>query len=94
MSDRLFDIRPIAGALGAEITSLDLSRDLDGATIGVLRAAWLDHLVLFFRNQTLSPERFLSFARHFGEVVEYPFIRGIEGFPEITPVAIAASRTA
>jgi taurine dioxygenase len=39
-----------------------------------------------FRNQTLSPERFLSFARHFGEVVEYPFIRGIEGFPEITPV--------
>jgi taurine dioxygenase len=80
--------------LGAEITGFDLSRDLDGATVAVLRAAWLDHLVLFSRNQTLSPERFLSFARHFGELVEYPFIKDIERFPEVTPVAIAASCTA
>jgi alpha-ketoglutarate-dependent taurine dioxygenase len=42
--------------------------------------------VVFFRRQDLSPERFLAFARRFGEVVEYPFINGIEGFPLITPV--------
>jgi taurine dioxygenase len=48
--------------------------------------AWLDHLVIFFREQHLAPEQFLGFARRFGEIVEYPFIKGIDGFPEITPV--------
>src|SRR5271169_984495 len=86
MADRSLQIRPIAGALGAEIAGVDLAGDLDDGTIAAIRRAWLDHLVIFFRGQTLPPERFLAFARHFGEAVEYPFIRGIEGFPLITPV--------
>ena len=86
MTGHPFEIRPIAGALGAEIVGIDLSGDRDGAVVAALRAAWLDHLVLFFRGQTLSPEKFLNFVKHFGEVVEYPFVKGIEGFPEITPV--------
>src|SRR5215471_4714337 len=79
-------IRPIAGALGAEIGGVDLARELDGNTIAAIRRAWLDHLVVFFRGQPLTPERFLAFARLFGEAVEYPFIKGVDGFPEITPV--------
>ena len=86
MADCSLQIRPVAGALGAEIASVDLSEDLDDGTIAAIRRAWLDHLVIFFRAQNLAPERFLAFARHFGEVVEYPFIKGIEGFPLITPV--------
>ncbi len=80
------EIRPIAGALGAEIGGIDLTEELDGETISGIRRAWLDHLVIFFREQPLAPDRFLAFARRFGEVVEYPFIKGIDGFPEITPV--------
>jgi taurine dioxygenase len=80
MPDRSLQIRPIAGALGAEIAGIDLAGDLDEATIAAIRRAWLDHLVIFFRGQELAPERFLAFARRFGEVVEYPFIKGIEGF--------------
>jgi taurine dioxygenase len=80
------EIRPIAGALGAEIGGLDLTEEPAGETISAIRRAWLDHLVIFFREQHLPPERFLAFARRFGEVVEYPFIKGIDGFPEITPV--------
>jgi taurine dioxygenase len=86
MADRSLQIRPIAGALGAEIAGVDLAEDLDDVTIAAIRHAWLAHLVIFFRGQELPPERFLAFARHFGEVVEYPFINGIEGFPLITPV--------
>jgi taurine dioxygenase len=86
MADRSLQIRPIAGALGTEIAGIDLAEDLDESTIAAIRRAWLDHLAIFFRGQNLPPERFLSFARHFGEVVEYPFINGIEGFPLITPV--------
>jgi taurine dioxygenase len=80
------DIRPAAGALGAEILGIDLSHDLGEESVAAIRAAWLKHLVIFFRDQTLAPERFLGVARRFGEAVEYPFIKGIQGFPEITPV--------
>jgi taurine dioxygenase len=80
------EIRPIAGALGAEIDGLDLTNELDGETVSAIRRAWLDHIVIFFREQRLTAEQFLGFARRFGEVVEYPFIKGIDGFPEITPV--------
>ena len=86
MADGSLQIHPIAGAIGAGIAGVDLSEDLDDRTIAAIRRAWLEHLVIFFRGQNLPPERFLAFARHFGEVVEYPFIRGIEGFPLITPV--------
>ena len=86
MADHSLHIRPIAGALGAEITGIHLDEDLGEGTIAAIRRAWLDHLVIFFRGQELPPERLLAFARGFGEIVEYPFIRGIEGFPLITPV--------
>jgi taurine dioxygenase len=79
-------VHPIAGALGAEISGVDLSVDLDDATVAALRGAWLEHLVLFFRDQDLSPPRFLALARRFGEVVEYPFVRGLDEAPEIIPV--------
>ncbi|HXZ02603.1 MAG TPA: TauD/TfdA family dioxygenase [Stellaceae bacterium] len=81
------DIRPIAGALGAEIHGLALDQPLDAATVAAIRRALLDHLVIFFRGQDLPPDRFLAFARRFGEPVEYPFVRGIEGYPEIIQVA-------
>jgi taurine dioxygenase len=63
-----FEIRPIAGALGAEIAGIDLTEKLDSETISAIRRAWLDHLVIFFREQHLTPERFLAFARRFGEI--------------------------
>jgi taurine dioxygenase len=81
------DIRRLAGALGAEIHGVALDRELDAETVAVLRRALLDHLVIFFRDQNLPPERFLALARRFGEPIEYPFVRGIDGFPEIIQVA-------
>ena len=80
------DIRPIAGALGAEVLGVDLARDLRADTVAVIRKAWLDHCVVFFRDQSLTPEQFLALARAFGDPVEYPFVKGLEGFPHITPV--------
>ena len=86
MRNAPIQITPIAGALGAEISGVNLSEDLPEDTVRALRQALLDHLVIFFRDQDLPPERFLAFAERFGTPVEYPFVRGIEGFPVITPV--------
>jgi taurine dioxygenase len=86
MRNEPIEVRPMAGALGAEILGVDVAQDLSDETVAAIRRAWLDHLVVFFRDQPLPPDRFLEFARRFGQVIEYPFIKGIEGFPEITPV--------
>lgn len=87
MPEVKLDIKPIAGALGAEIGGVDLSKDLDADCVGAIRQALLDHLVIFFRDQTLTPARFAAFARRFGDPVAYPFVKGLEGFPEIIEVA-------
>jgi taurine dioxygenase len=79
-------IHPVSGALGAEVSGVDLAKDLDDQTLSVLRRAWLEHLVLFFRDQMLTPPQFLGVARRFGEIVEYPFVKGLEEYPEIIPV--------
>jgi taurine dioxygenase len=83
---KTFDVRKIAGALGAEILGIDLVHDLDQATTRQLRDIWLEHGVIFFRDQDLSSAQFLDFARKWGEVIEYPFVKGLEGFPLIIPV--------
>jgi taurine dioxygenase len=80
------DIRPLSGALGAEILGVDLAREADPATIAAIRRVWLEHGVVFFRDQDLAPAQFLALARAFGTPVEYPFVKGLDGFPEITPV--------
>jgi taurine dioxygenase len=85
-SYRAISVEPIAGALGAEIAGIDLAAALDDDVVAQIRRAWLDHLVVFFHDQELTPEQFLAFARHIGEPVEYPFVKGIDGFPEIITV--------
>ena len=84
---RTINVMPLAGSIGAEISGIDLARDLTDETVHEIRRAWLDHLVVFFREQALPPAEFLAFARRLGTPVEYPFVRGIDGFPEIIAVA-------
>ncbi|NML43355.1 taurine dioxygenase [Ramlibacter sp. G-1-2-2] len=80
------NIQRIAGALGAEISGVDLTQPLTETQAAQVRQAFLQHKVIFFRGQALSPEQFLRFARAFGQPIEYPFVKGIEGFPEIIEV--------
>lgn len=75
----------LSGAIGAEIGGIDLARATD-CEIAEVRKIWLDHNVVFFRGQTLAPADFLALARRIGTPIEYPFVKGIEGFSEIIPV--------
>ena len=79
-------IRKIAGALGAEISGIDLSSGLSASLTKDVRQVLLDHQVIFLRNQNLTPQQFLTFARAMGEPIEYPFVKGLEGFPHIIEV--------
>ena len=59
---------------------------LDEAGFAAVHQAFLDHQVLVFRDQDLTPEAYVAVARRFGDPVEYPFAKGIEGHPEITMI--------
>jgi len=83
---RPITIEPVAGALGAEISGVDLSRPLDAETVATIRRALLDHLVIFFRDQQFEPGSYMRFASYFGTPAEYPLVPGIEGYPEITEI--------
>ncbi len=79
-------VHPIAGAIGAEISGVDAAKELDAGTVAAIREAWLEHLVVFFRDQALTPTQFLAFGRRFGEPIEYPFVKGLPETPEVIPV--------
>lgn len=83
---RHIEVKPIAGALGAEIAGVDMARDLDDEVVAEVRHALLDHLVIFLRNQKATPQQQLAFARRFGQPIEYPQLKGLPEAPMITPV--------
>jgi len=78
--------RKLAGALGAEISGVDLSRPLSKEQFGEVKRLWLEHLVIFFRDQPLSEQQYMDFAAQFGEPIEYPLVKGIAGYPKIIEV--------
>jgi taurine dioxygenase len=79
-------VEPLSGSCGAILHDIDLAR-LDDARAKEIRGVLLDRCVVFIRDQDLSPAQFMDVARRFGTPVEYPFVRGIAGFPEIIEVA-------
>ena len=88
------EITRIAGALGAEVSGLDLGRRLRKEQVQGLQRALLEHLVIFLRDQDLSPAAFMRFAQAMGEPVEYPFVEGLPGFPKIIEVKKLEHETA
>jgi alpha-ketoglutarate-dependent taurine dioxygenase len=91
-SYRRIEVKPIAGALGAEIAGVDLGV-LDDAAFQEIHAAWLEHLVVFFRGQNITPEQQIAFAKCFGEIHHHPFMQGMAEYPEILEIIKEESDT-
>jgi taurine dioxygenase len=87
------DIRPLAGALGAEIRGVELAKLEDERAWRDIHQAFLDYAVLAFRDQALEPADLMRVGGRFGEPCYYPFVTGIEGFPYIFEVVKAEEET-
>lgn len=74
------DVVPLSKHIGAEIRGIDLRAALDADTVRHIRQAWLDHVVLLFRNQSFSQEDLLRVTGYFGELA--PLTRPVKFFPK------------
>ncbi|MFJ1765704.1 TauD/TfdA dioxygenase family protein [Amycolatopsis sp. NPDC088138] len=78
-----FDVRPISGALGAEVRGVPLA-ELSDAAFAEVRDLLLTHLVLFFPDAAgLDPEAHKAFGRRFGELEVHPFLPKLPGHDEL-----------
>ena len=82
---RVLEVRQLGVALGAEIRGVDLSQPLDATAVDFVRNAFLEHIVLVIRGQSLAPAAQIAFTGHFGAVEPHPLNsrRGFPDFPEL-----------
>ncbi len=85
MNYKHIDVRPISGALGAEIHGVDLA-SIDDEVFAEIHSAFLDHLVIFFRNQDITPDQQVAFSARFAPIGYYPFLKGLPDHPEVIEV--------
>jgi alpha-ketoglutarate-dependent taurine dioxygenase len=81
-----FDVVPVSGVIGAEVHGLDLAAPLPDDTVGEVRRAFVEHQVLFFRDQDLSAERQIAFGRRFGDLGTHPYVEASAEHPEVIDV--------
>jgi taurine dioxygenase len=81
-----FSLSPLTPTIGAEVADIDLAQPLDAETIDGLRQALRDWKVLFFRDQDITTEQHLAFARSFGELEVHPFAPAKPGYPEVLAI--------
>ena len=85
MSDSI-SVIPLTPAIGAEIGNVDL-RSVGDSQIESIRAALLEHQVIFFRDQDLDQEQHIAFARHFGDLEIHPATPPGQANPEVLHIA-------
>jgi taurine dioxygenase len=80
----MLELRSCSGSIGAEVTGFDLCQTLDKQRFGELNRALLEHQVLFFRDQSLTPENHAGLAELFGQPQMHEAYPHVEGFPQLT----------
>jgi taurine dioxygenase len=86
MQSNSIQIHPTGGSVGAEIAGIDLSKPLIEIDREVIRRTLADRGVVFFRDQTLTPEQHIALARQFGDINVNRFFTHADGYPEIALV--------
>lgn len=76
---------PLAGSLGAQVHDLDLV-ELEAAGFAEVQRLFLEHHVLVFRDQKLSPEQQIAFGERWGSLLIHPIIPHVEGHPPVIAI--------
>ena len=91
MSYHKVEVTPVAGALGATISGVNLNKDLDDLVALDIEKALLEYQVIFFRNQDITPEVHKLLGSRFGALEKHPILPHLENHSEIVVLDSAAS---
>ena len=80
------EVEPLTPTIGAEVNGVDLAKPLSEETFNRIHDAWMRHLVLFFRDQHITPEQHLEFGRRFGKLHIHPAAPFLHDNPELMKV--------
>ena len=80
------ELTPLTPIIGVQVSGIDLRHPLEAAVLRELREALLDWKVLFFRDQDITTEQHLAFARQFAELEVHPFAPSKPGYPEVLAI--------
>ncbi len=86
-------IIPQSAAMGAEIRGVDLTKKLPAKEFEQVNQVLLDYQIIFFRDQDLSHKQYIDFGNCFGELKDYMFADGIDGYPLITEIVKTEDET-
>ena len=79
------EIKLLSGALGAEISGIDLKDTSDG-NFKKINDLLLEHKVIFFRNQKITTEEHMALAQKFGPLETHAYVKGLDEHPEIVRI--------
>ena len=68
----MFEVKPLSAALGAELYGVDLCQDLSSDVYAEIRRLLIEHQVIFFRDQDISPAQHKALAGSFGPIQTHP----------------------
>ncbi|MEM7404619.1 MAG: TauD/TfdA family dioxygenase [Pseudomonadota bacterium] len=86
MSSTEMTVSPVAGALGADVHGVNLSEPMGDNLFKAVNDALLEHQVLFFHDQEITPDQQIGFAKRFGDIHYHPYISGMPDHPEIVEI--------
>jgi len=82
----MVSVQPSGACCGATITGVSLNRPLSKDLVAEIRTHWLEHKVVAFPDQKLTPDQLVSFSEQFGDICEDPFFGHIDEHPQVAAI--------
>jgi taurine dioxygenase len=86
MNSARLEVKPLTGAMGAELSGIDLSTDMDDPMFAAVHQALLEHGAIFFHDQDITPSQQMEFAKRWGDVHLHPHMRCLPDHPGIIEI--------
>jgi taurine dioxygenase len=80
------NIKPTTGNVGVEIHGVDLSKKVPDSLFNEIRDAFIDNGLIFFRDQNLTPEEHIRFAKQWGKININRFFAKVDGYDQVAEV--------
>ena len=84
---------PVSGGVGVEVHNVDIKSGIDAGTFDELRAAFVEHGLIFLRDQDITPDEHIAFAERWGEININRFFPRLDGYDQIATVTKEPDQT-